>query len=161
MYKAGDLLKEFLVVYNLTGGEKYVSLFSSPSWRKIAGDDIAGHSRIVDLRNGTLVVELDHPGWMQMLNIKHDEILGKLKAKYPTLGIRTVLGRLVNPGQFSPPSGSEGEERKASAEEAPPQEAKEDTQHEAGDTPRKSNSQELKDILMRLKNTLKERERKK
>ncbi|MCL1818420.1 MAG: DUF721 domain-containing protein [Spirochaetaceae bacterium] len=113
MDKAADILKEFFSLYNLEGGEKYASLFSS--WRKIAGEDIAGHSRVADLRKGALIVEVDHPGWMQMLRIQHDEILGKLSAKYPSLGIRMVQGRLVKQGQFSPPPGKAETRRKPPA----------------------------------------------
>ena len=162
MDKAGDILKEFFSFYNLEGGEKYASLLSS--WRKIAGDDIASHSRVADLRGGALIVEVDHPGWMQLLQIKHDEILGKLSTTYPGLGIRMVQGRLVKEGQFSPPSGRAGStktERKPSPEEVAPREAGESPGRESGEEAslRKIRSPELREAFFRLRKTLKERSR--
>ena len=38
----------------------------------ISGENIgwkmAGHSKVIDLQNGILLIEADHPGWIQMLN---------------------------------------------------------------------------------------------
>ena len=31
------------------------------------GKNMASHSRVIDLKNGILLVEADHPGWIQML----------------------------------------------------------------------------------------------
>ena len=99
MDKVGDIYKEFFS-HLLKEKENEVSIFSS--WQRIAGDDIASHSRVADIRRGALIVEVDHPGWMQMLQIKSSEILQRLSAKYPNLGIRMLQGKLVKQGQFSP-----------------------------------------------------------
>ncbi|MCL1817555.1 MAG: DUF721 domain-containing protein [Spirochaetaceae bacterium] len=152
MDKAGDILKEFFSTLNLEKGEKYAALFSS--WRKIAGEDIAAHSRVADLRKGTLIVELDHPGWMQMLRIQHDEILGKLSAKYPSLGIRSVQGRLVKQGRFSPPREAAQEAPRPESGEAPPRKT-------ASPAPAAGSPPELKEAFIRLKKALEERSRKK
>jgi hypothetical protein len=164
MDKAGDILKEFLSFYNFEGGEKYVALFSS--WRKMAGDDIAAHSRIVDLRKGALLVEVDHPGWMQMLQIKREEILKKLAAKYPDLGIRMIHAKLAKEGQFSrlsPPSREEGfPQGQPPAARTPlpgsgekPETSREGTSFEA------VREEELKNSLARLEKSLKEKKKKK
>jgi hypothetical protein len=101
MNKAGDLLKDFFAFCNIEGGEKYVALFSS--WRKIAGDDIAAHSRIFNLHRGALIVEVDHPGWAQRLRMQQSGILQKLSTNYPDLGIRMIHIKLVADRQFSLP----------------------------------------------------------
>jgi hypothetical protein len=153
MNKAGDLLQEFFSHYNLAGGEKYVSLFSA--WQRIAGDDIAAHSRIFDLRKDALIVEVDHPGWMQMLQMRRSDILGRISAAYPELGIYAIHGKLVSGGQFSPPAAPSAEVDEDTSslseslqEEAVPQEK---------EALKNIQDAELKEILLRLKKSIKKR----
>ncbi|NBF41131.1 MAG: DUF721 domain-containing protein [Spirochaetes bacterium] len=104
MERAGDLLEAFLRLHNITGGEEYVAFFKS--WHRIVGTDIAAHTRVTDIRNGALKVEVDHPGWMQMLQMRKDEIVRKVAAKYPQLEVRNIHMRLV--GSFSGPGPGTG-----------------------------------------------------
>ena len=104
MERAGDLLEAFLRLHNITGGEEYVAFFKS--WHRIVGTDIAAHTRVTDIRNGALKVEVDHPGWMQMLQMRKDEIVRKVAAKYPQLEVRNIHMRLV--GAFSGPGPGTG-----------------------------------------------------
>jgi hypothetical protein len=156
MDKAGDLLKSFFSFYNLEGGEKYVSLFSS--WRRVAGDEIASHSRIVDLRRSALLVEVDHPGWMQMLQMKREEILQTLALNYPDLAIRMLHLKLPPAGQFSSPSASP--EAAADriipepAEETPEEPLVSKSEDEALD---ELHDEDLRKTLLRLKKTLKKK----
>jgi hypothetical protein len=101
MDKAGDILKSFLSFYRLGEGEKYVSFFSD--WKSIVGEDIACHARAVDIRKEALLVEVDHPGWMQILQMKQADILKLIARKHPGLGIRVLHMRLVKEGDPSPP----------------------------------------------------------
>ncbi|MDR1933444.1 MAG: DUF721 domain-containing protein [Spirochaetales bacterium] len=161
MDKAGDILKTFLSFHNLSGGEKYVSLFSS--WRKVAGDDIASHSRVIDLRRGSLFVEVDHPGWMQMLQMRQSEILRTLSSRYPDLAIRMLHFKLTPAGQFSPPAapqtGSEAaaEQAAASVCDQPPAQPELQTEREILEAIHDEN---LKNTLLRLKDSLKKKGRK-
>ncbi|MFP4373030.1 MAG: DUF721 domain-containing protein [Spirochaetaceae bacterium] len=93
MERAGDLLEAFLRLHNITGGEEYVAFFKS--WHRIVGTDIAAHTRVTDIRNGALKVEVDHPGWMQMLQMRKDEIVRKVGVTYPQLEVRNIHMRLV------------------------------------------------------------------
>ncbi|NBB90445.1 MAG: DUF721 domain-containing protein [Spirochaetes bacterium] len=104
MERAGDLLEAFLRLHNITGGEEYVAFFKS--WHRIVGTDIAAHTRVTDIRNGALKVEVDHPGWMQMLQMRKDEIVRKVAGKYPQLEVRNIHMRLV--GSFSGPGPGTG-----------------------------------------------------
>ena len=103
MDKAGDLLGSFISFYGLDKGRNIVSLFSG--WRAMVGDDLASHTRPADVRRGAVVVEVDHPGWMQLLQMREEAILGKIGKKFPELGIRSLQMRLVPGGGFSAPSG--------------------------------------------------------
>lgn len=96
MDKAGDLLKNmsFFSRVNLEKAEKYSGMFNS--WSKIAGLKLGEYSRIADISRNALVVEVDHPAIMQMLQFKYSEILEKINRKYPELVIRELRMFLKN-----------------------------------------------------------------
>ena len=61
------------------------------------------HSRIRELERGVLLVEADHPGWIQILQTKQAELLSAVQRRYPELDIRGIAFRLsrepfTNPG---------------------------------------------------------------
>ncbi|MFP4330179.1 MAG: DUF721 domain-containing protein [Alkalispirochaetaceae bacterium] len=96
MKRAGNLLGAFFKGNNIEDSNGYVDFFQS--WQQIVGVDLAAHSDAVDIRNGALVVEVDHPGWMQKLHMQRDRILTEVNRRYPNLGIRNLHFLLVEPG---------------------------------------------------------------
>jgi len=52
------------------------------------------HSRIRELEKGVLLVEADHPGWVQILRTKQGELLSVVQHRYPELDIRAIAFRL-------------------------------------------------------------------
>jgi len=80
---------------DLEKGNKVIS-----SWRKIVesikpnGQNIAAHSSIVDLKNGVLLIEADHPGWIQLLQMHKKYILTGLNRSVKELKIDTLAFRL-------------------------------------------------------------------
>ena len=54
----------------------------------------AVHSRIRELERGLLLVEADHPGWIQILQTKQREILSAVQRRYPELEIKGIAFRL-------------------------------------------------------------------
>ena len=66
-------------------------------------DDIpaaAVHSRIRNLDRGLLLVEVDHPGWIQLLQTKQAGLLLALQRRYPDLDIRSIAFRLSREPTF-------------------------------------------------------------
>ena len=69
-------------------------------WRQVVssingnGSQIADHSRLVDYKNGVLLVETDHSGWTQLLQLNSKYILKGLKMKFPQLEIKSLHYRL-------------------------------------------------------------------
>lgn len=63
---------------------------------KNIGIKLAGHSKIVDLKNGILYVEADHPGWIQMLGNYKKYILKGINSKFPELKIEMLAFYLSN-----------------------------------------------------------------
>jgi predicted nucleic acid-binding Zn ribbon protein len=93
MKRVGDLLREFLKQKGWLEGNPYEPLFVQ--WQKIAGAAIAAHARLVDVRNGILIVEVDHPGWLQMLRLRQDALLEGARKAVPLAsvdGIRVRVG---------------------------------------------------------------------
>lgn len=64
-------------------------------WPEIVGKDIALHAQPVSLRNGQLVVAVDHPVWMQELSRYHKAlILQKVQARVGAKAVREICFRI-------------------------------------------------------------------
>jgi hypothetical protein len=88
MKKAGDLLAALLDERLMETARGYSDLFSS--WKSLAGDKLASHSRIKDLERSILLVEADHPGWVQILQTKQRELLTAVRSRFPALSIAGI-----------------------------------------------------------------------
>ncbi len=88
MKKAGDILGDYMRNLHLNIEKGNSSVFKS--WCKIAGEDMISHSAVKDISNGILVVEADHPGWIQLLQMRKKKILKNVKNYYPELDIIDV-----------------------------------------------------------------------
>ena len=60
------------------------------AWSAIAGPDIAAHSSVSDIRNEVLVVQVDHPGWIQMIRLEEKKIRARINRRYPDIEIRSL-----------------------------------------------------------------------
>jgi hypothetical protein len=105
MKRAGELLAAFLDQQTFGAAREYSALFSS--WRSVAGDTLAAHSWIRELEHSVLLVEADHPGWIQMLQIKEKDLLDALRRRFPDQRIAGISFRLSRdpppfPGKPSP-----------------------------------------------------------
>lgn len=80
---------------DIENGNKVIS-----TWRKTVesinpnGPNIAAHSTVVDLKNGVLLIEADHPGWIQLLQMHKKYILTGLNRNIKELKIDTLAFRL-------------------------------------------------------------------
>jgi hypothetical protein len=70
-------------------------------WKQAAGENLAAHSRVADVRNGIVFVETEHPGWIQLLQMRQNQILDAIKRTFPELGVSGIAFRLAKDG--SPP----------------------------------------------------------
>lgn len=57
------------------------------------GERLAGNTRVVDLKNGILLIETDHSGWIQYLRTYQKFILNGLKKELPDLNINSLAFR--------------------------------------------------------------------
>lgn len=59
------------------------------------GQNLYEHTRIVDFKNGVILVEADHPGWLQLLQLHKKYILTGLKRKVPELNINNMVFKIT------------------------------------------------------------------
>lgn len=92
--KVSDLLGAILTP-DAADTVRTVSAFYG-SWEGVAGQRLAAHSRPVDIRNGVVFIEADHPGWIQMLQMQQDDLLERLRKQGRDLGITGIAFRLAH-----------------------------------------------------------------
>ena len=85
MYRAGDLLKEVLARAGFDAQAPEARIYRV--WDDILGRDLAGRARLRDIDRGRLLVEVDHPAWMQLVQMRQRQILGRVARRFPALGI--------------------------------------------------------------------------
>jgi hypothetical protein len=90
--KAGDLLASFFDERVLNAARGYSALFSS--WQSVAGDKLSAHSRIRELERSVVLVEADHPGWIQILQTREKDLLDTLRRRFPEQNITGISFRL-------------------------------------------------------------------
>jgi hypothetical protein len=98
MKTAGDIISALFDERFMKKAQGYSKLFDS--WEDITAKNgiasAAAHSRIKDLDRGVLLVEMDHPGWKQILQTKQSKLLNDFRYRFPELdisGISLILGR--------------------------------------------------------------------
>ena len=94
MEPVGDLLKRYLESRNLRSEHGYPALFRG--WGTVIHGHLAQHSRVVDVKNRVLIVEVDHPGWRQIILMQKDDILRKIHHLFPELEINDIKTILFN-----------------------------------------------------------------
>jgi hypothetical protein len=92
MKRAGELLASFFDRQTFGAARDYSDLFSS--WPSIAGETLAAHSRIRELERSVLLVEADHPGWIQILQTVEKNLLDTLRRRFPDRHITGISFRL-------------------------------------------------------------------
>jgi hypothetical protein len=85
--RVGELLKAFLSSRISEEGEGVLSLVEA--WREVAAE-AARHVRVRDYRNGTVVLEADHPGWGQLVGLRAPALLKSLRTRLPELEIQAL-----------------------------------------------------------------------
>ncbi len=104
MERAGEVLDSFFRRNNISGGRNYVAFYRS--WEQIVGQDLASHTNLTEIRNNAVCVEVDHPAWMQMVQLRQDAILKAIQTRFPALEVRSLQLRLVEtlgvPAAISP-----------------------------------------------------------
>jgi hypothetical protein len=98
MKTAGDVLSALFDRQFVEKAQSYSKLFDS--WEDITSKNgiaaAAAHSRIKELDRGILLVEMDHPGWKQIIQTKQTKLLNDFRLRFPDMdisGISLMLSR--------------------------------------------------------------------
>lgn len=98
VYKINGIINNFFS--NIKFGENENKNSLSEIWEETIkkiykyGPKLSGHTKIVDLRNGILLIESDHPGWNQILQNNKNFILKGLKLAIKDIDIKTLAFRV-------------------------------------------------------------------
>ncbi len=93
-----ELINRLFENINIDDKNKPVQIINV--WKQVVssiyenGPQMADHSRVIDFKNGILLVETDHSGWTQLLQLNSKYILKGLRMKFPELEIKTMHYRL-------------------------------------------------------------------
>jgi hypothetical protein len=92
MKTAGEILSALFDERFMKKAEGVSKLFDS--WTDITAKNgiaaAADHSRIKDMDRGILLVEMDHPGWKQIIQTKQANLLNDFRRRFPELGISGI-----------------------------------------------------------------------
>ena len=85
-------LSELITLYSdrlgLFQQSKILDVYSS--WASIVGEKQAAHSKLIDIKHQTAVIETDHPGWSQQLLLSKRYIIRNFQKKYPQLQVQNI-----------------------------------------------------------------------
>ena len=101
MKKAGEIeiLAAFFDKDTLRYAEQMGELFSPSIWSELLGycnlSQGESHSRIAELEKSVLLVEADHPGWIQLLQTKQRELLNAARRRFPEITLTGISFRLM------------------------------------------------------------------
>lgn len=64
-------------------------------WEKIAGQELAAHSRCDRIENNILYVSCDHPTRAAYIRLNCREILKNIKSIYPEIDLKKIVTRII------------------------------------------------------------------
>jgi len=158
MKRVGDVLSAIFDEGLLKKAKSYSSLFSC--WKDLAEKNgiaaAADHSWIKSLDRGLVWIEVDHPGWKQVLQTKESKLLSDFRYRFPEMDISGISIMLCRPD--ARPESAEGEPaaNAAAPEKIPPPEQPEPIP--AAEEYPVIRDGALKDALVRLEQSIAGRE---
>jgi predicted nucleic acid-binding Zn ribbon protein len=91
--RIGDLVRQFLEDRGWEAGDPYSPLFTG--WKQVVGEPLARHSHLAEVEDGVLIVDVDHPGWLQMLSMRRQAVLEAARKAAPRARIEALRGRIA------------------------------------------------------------------
>ncbi len=84
--QAGDIIRQIFA--NMKISSRGQTVFEA--WPELVGEETAEHLKIKDIKGKVLLLEADHPGWIQVAQLKKKGFLEKIKEKFPDKNITTI-----------------------------------------------------------------------
>ena len=99
MKTAGEILSAILDKETVKKAEQMGKLFSPSVWSELLDScklsQGVSHTRIAELEKTVLLVEADHPGWIQLLQTKQTELLDEVRRRFPEITFTGISFRLL------------------------------------------------------------------
>jgi len=104
MKRAGDVLSLLFDKNTMDKAKKNNAVFAcwEDLMEKNGISSAADHSWIKEVEKGLVWVEVDHPGWKQILQIKESKLLHDFRYRFPNMNISGISIILSNPVSPSP-----------------------------------------------------------
>jgi len=156
MKRVGDVLSSIFDEDMMRKARGYSALFSC--WKDLTEKNgiaaAADHSRITSLDRGLIWIEVDHPGWKQILQTKESKLLSDFRCRFPDMDISGISIMLSRTGARPESADTEGGYVAESAmpEKYPLPKAPETMPAAEGYNAIKDNA--LKEVLMRLEKSI-------
>jgi len=90
--KIGDLLTLYLRLRGWPAEDPCSKIFLD--WNATVGEPFCEHTKPVELTDGVLSIEADHPGWLQMVSLKKASLLEAIKKAAPKANVTEIKARL-------------------------------------------------------------------
>ena len=160
--KLSELIMSYLDKVGLFEQSKVLEVYSS--WASIVGEKQAAHSKLIDIKHQTAVIEVDHPGWSQQILLNKKYILRNFQKSYPQLKVKNIsvivsshyetshqFGNTENSGKAVP-------DKQKVTEKAATLSVQQETSIETDDVVKTELPSELQKALERLKISISERD---
>ena len=93
MEQIKDIISQ--VIANISSGRPEVHNKIQRIWQNIVDKKALGHTAIVGLQKGQLVIHVDSPAWLFQMNFQKRKVLEKLKIEIPELShIHFKIGKV-------------------------------------------------------------------
>ena len=86
-----NLLSDFLKGKDFKTINDTISLTST--WKQNVGEPILKNTKIIDFKNGKLIIKTSNPIWRNELSFQKNELLNKLQKAEPKLNITEIIFR--------------------------------------------------------------------
>ena len=100
MERVGEILKTILDGRTAETGEIWHQFFSS--WDSLVGPDLAGLARLVEVEKGEAIVQVEHPAASQLLGLRRDTLLARIRREFPQVAIRALRIQVRPQGGIRP-----------------------------------------------------------
>ncbi len=88
----GDIIPAVMRILGLEGRMDEGRLVKE--WALVVGDLLAAKSCPLDIKSGTLTIEVRDNSWMQEIRFHQKRIIEKINDRYPGLGVTTIRLRM-------------------------------------------------------------------
>ena len=162
MKTVGAILSTLLDESFVKKAHGYSKLFDS--WEDITAKNgiaaAAAHSRIKELEKGILIIEIDHPGWKQILQTKQSKLLNDFHIRFPDMdisGISLILGK-SKPSDETQTNETQTKEIQTADQPVTVQKLCNKTDGTLADDLDEIKDDELREVLLKLGQTIAKRE---